>query len=53
MNKQLLLMYKLAVWDNNGRMYMPLFGYDNQVEAYAPARSALNIFFDNYGVAVQ
>lgn len=42
--KLLFQMFRLAVWDNDGRQYLPLFGYDGQIEAYAPAEEAINTF---------
>ena len=42
-------MYRLAVWDAKGRMYMPIFDYDfNNVEVYAPADEAINA---NFGIS--
>lgn len=38
-------MYELAVWDGQGRQLLPLFGYDDKVEAYAPAQEALETFY--------
>ena len=39
--QQLEHMYKLAVWDNHGRMYMPVYS-DNEVVAYARTGEALH-----------
>jgi len=38
------LLFALAVWDRKGRQYLPVFGYDGQIEAYAPAKEAITIF---------
>ncbi len=34
----------LAVWDNEGKMYSPIWGYDNQIVAYAPMPEAVELF---------
>lgn len=53
--KQHIRLFALAVWDAEGKQYLPLFGYDGQVEAYAPAYKAINIFnqtcFDSVSVS--
>ena len=42
MNKQLEQMYRLAVWDQQGRMYMPVYSkISGAIELYAPAQAAL------------
>ncbi len=33
-------MISMAVWDNQGRMYMPVWGYDNRISHYARAKEA-------------
>jgi len=45
--------YSLSIWDRNGRQYLPLFGYDGQVEAYAPAYQAIAIFNQVYGITTK
>ena len=45
LHKRLCQMHRLAVWDNKGREYLPLYGYDWQIEAYAPAKEAIDIFW--------
>lgn len=40
----LIKLFALAVWDHNGRQYLPMFGYDGQIEAYAPAKEAITVF---------
>ena len=41
---RIMKMYALAVWDNHGRMYMPIWGYDGEISHYALAIEALQIF---------
>lgn len=36
-------MFYMAVWDNEGRMYLPVWGYDDQISHYAQAREAIAI----------
>lgn len=43
-HERLLLMYKLAVWDRYGRMYMPVWGYDGEISHYARASEAIGIW---------
>ncbi len=47
MHKRLLQMYKLAVWDASGRMYMPLYGYDGEIVAYGRAEDAIEQWIDD------
>ncbi len=42
--KRLHQMVALAVWDYAGRMYSPVWGYKNQIEAYAPKDEAVELF---------
>ena len=42
--RMLQQLFALAVWDRNGKQYLPMFGYDGQIEAYAPAQEAIAIF---------
>lgn len=42
-------LYRMAVWDVEGRMYMPVQGYDGEWAAYRPAREALAIFYEDVG----
>lgn len=45
MYSQLLQMYRMAVWDNAGRMYLPVWDYENkEITNYARANEALKIF---------
>ena len=46
MKSYLLLeqMFRLSVHDRHGGQWLPLFGYDNQVCAYAPGREAIAVF---------
>ncbi len=37
-------MYRLSVWDAQGRQYMPVYGYDGEIVAYAPANDAIAIW---------
>lgn len=39
-----LRMYHLAVHDAEGKQYFPIFGYRNEVMAYAPAAQAIAHF---------
>ena len=41
--KRLSQLAALAVWNNAGKMYCPVWGYDNQIEAYAPYREAVDL----------
>ena len=44
---RLLKMYEMAIWDNEGRMYMPVHGYDGQIYVYVRAEEALDIWNDD------
>ncbi len=37
----LIRMFHLAVWDNAGRQYLPVFDYDGSVMVYARAYEAI------------
>lgn len=40
---QMERLFDLAIWDRYGKEWMPLYGYDGQVEAYAPAKEAITV----------
>ncbi len=40
----LIKMFNLAVWDNRGRMYLPVWGYDGEISNYDRAEGAINTF---------
>ncbi len=42
--KHLIQMYRLAVWDHYGRMYMPLYDDDWNIYSYAGGREALDAY---------
>ncbi len=42
--KRLLQLVKLAVWDNEGHMYAPVWGYGDEIMFYAPYREAVDLF---------
>lgn len=43
-------MYKMAVWDNEGRQYLPVQDYDGQISHYARATEAIEVWLhDNEG----
>ena len=46
--KMLQRMIDLAVWDHAGRMYCPVFDYDDSVSHYARAPDAMDINNSNY-----
>ena len=48
MFRRLVQMYKMAVWSADGRMYMPLYGYNDEVVAYGTAQQALDQFNTDY-----
>ena len=39
-------MIRMAVWDNQDRMYMPVWGYDNRISHYAKAKEANKLMID-------
>lgn len=39
--RRLEQMYELAVWNDHGTMFMPLYGYDGQIVAYEYASDAI------------
>ena len=45
---QLYHMYKTCVWSNEGYQYMPMYGYNNEVVAYAPALKALDAWRERW-----
>jgi len=48
MFEELERMYRLAVWDNEGRQWLPVMGYGGQVEVYMRAQAALDIWRSVY-----
>ena len=41
LHEMLIRMFKMAVWDNQGRQYLPVFNFDwKHVLHYAPAEDA-------------
>ncbi len=41
---RLTKMFAMAVWDNQGRQYLPVWGYDRKISNYARAHEAIEIF---------
>ena len=48
MFERLAKMFALAVWDNQGRMYLPVWGYDDEISHYDRATGAINTFNRTY-----
>ncbi len=46
--ERLLQMYRLAIWDRRGRMYMPVYGYDGLITNYARAWEAMSYWHDDF-----
>ncbi len=44
MLQRLAKMFALAVWDRQGRMYLPVWGYDDEISHYDRAEGALETF---------
>ena len=42
MFEMIIRMYRMDVRDRHGKLWLPIFGYDSQVEAYAPATEAID-----------
>ncbi len=41
-------MFAMAVWDNQGRQYLPVWGYDDEISHYDRATDAIKTFNRNY-----
>ena len=50
--KRLQQMFLMAVWDETGRQYLPVHGYDGQISHYALAPEALRIFNDDVEIEI-
>lgn len=44
MFEELEWLYSMAVWDAQGRMYMPILDYDDEIMCYAPAQEAIEVW---------
>ena len=44
----IIRMYALTIWDRGGKQYLPLFGYNGEVEAYAPAVEAIDAVYSGH-----
>ena len=45
---QLIRLYRLSVWDAQGRQYLPVMAYNRtEITHYAPALDALDAFWDD------
>lgn len=42
--RMLSQLFGMAVWDRDGKMWCPMFGYAGEIVAYAPALEAITIF---------
>ena len=42
--RQFIRMSELAIEDRDGKLYFPVYGYNQEVVAYAPGEEALDLY---------